>query len=570
MFRTRPTVLAALLSAAFLTLAEPAYAGDVRWQPELLARPQGMLYTYANAINNLGQVAGQIGDSNLQPGQAAVWSAPGNFTLLQPGSSTFSSATAINDLGQVAGYVRFSSEISDTQAATWVNGGNLVLLPGGGRPGSSAAAINENGLIVGSVIAANGFQHAAVWRNGQLTDLGATTLRPDAFSSASGVNRHDTIVGSGEVPGSTSPHMPLTWLPGNNGSFLQEGAIGGAAINDLGQVLTNRTTWNGQSYVTTPLLLSWNGQATMMVPEGTDAFFTHLNNAGQATGHQFGGGGPLLWSASGGAVQVNSRLVAGSTSFITSLSGINDLGQMVGYASGEGAVRLTPTGTLDYVGGASWGYLNEASNWDSGLGFTPNRFLDARIAGNGRERDVIGTSYDLTVKSLLVGGGTGLSRLVLIEGGRLTTLDGLRLVAGGRLSVAAGSDATFATGRVGGLLQAGAGSGIELKAARPEGGSFDRLEVDGALVLDGATFFLNMNGAPAAQLGDSYDFLDWGTLSGSFAELVLPELSAGLRWDTSRLYVDGVLSVGAVPEPGSWALLLAGGVALTRRLQRRR
>jgi len=51
--------------------------------------------------------------------------------------------------------------------------------------------------------------------------------------------------------------------------------------------------------------------------------------------------------------------------------------------------------------------------------------------------------------------------------------------------------------------------------------------------------------------------------------LVLPELSAGLRGDTSRLYVDGLLSATAVPEPGSWALLLGGGVALARRLRRR-
>lgn len=569
MFRTRPTVLAALLSAAFLTLAEPAHAGDVRWQPELLARPQGMFYSYANAINSLGQVAGQVGDGTYQPGQAAVWSADGQLTLLQPGSSTYSSATAINNLGQVAGFVRFSADIGDTQAATWVNGGNLVLLPGGGRPGSSAAAINDNGLVVGSVIAANGYQHAAVWRNGQLTDLGATTLNPDAFSTASGVNRHDSIVGTGQVRGSTSGHVPLTWQPGPNGSFLQEGSYSAVAINDLGQVLANRTDWNGQAYVTTPMLISWDGQVTAMVPEGTDVFYNRLNNAGQATGYQFGAG-PSVWSSSGGAVTVNSRLVAGSPYAISTLSDINDLGQMVGYATGQGAVRLTPTGTLDYVHPGSWGFLNEASNWDSGLGFAPNRFLDARITGNGSTRDVIGTSYDLVVKSMLVGGGSGLSRLVLIESGRLTTLDGLRLVNGGRLSVAAGSDATYATGHAGGLLHAGAGSGIELRAARPEAGSFDRLEVDGTLLLDGATFFLDMTGAPPAQLGDSYDFLDWGTLDGSFAELVLPALDAGLRWDTSRLYTDGVLSVGAVPEPGTWALLLAGGMALTRRLRTRR
>ena len=49
-------------------------------------------------------------------------------------------------------------------------------------------------------------------------------------------------------------------------------------------------------------------------------------------------------------------------------------------------------------------------------------------------------------------------------------------------------------------------------------------------------------------------------------------LAPGLVWDAARLYVDGSLSVVAVPEPGQWALLLAGlGVvgAVPRRRARR-
>jgi hypothetical protein len=47
---------------------------------------------------------------------------------------------------------------------------------------------------------------------------------------------------------------------------------------------------------------------------------------------------------------------------------------------------------------------------------------------------------------------------------------------------------------------------------------------------------------PAA--GNSFDILDWGTLSGTFSTINLPALS-GLAWNTSQLYSTGVLSVVA-------------------------
>jgi hypothetical protein len=85
-----------------------------------------------------------------------------------------------------------------------------------------------------------------------------------------------------------------------------------------------------------------------------------------------------------------------------------------------------------------------------------------------------------------------------------------------------------------------------------------RLLVAGHVHLDGR-FLLNTQGFSFAA-GSQFDVLDWGSLSGTFDgfDFSAAPLSAGLFWDTSTFYDDGVLRVAAVPEPGTWAMWMAG------------
>jgi PEP-CTERM motif len=89
--------------------------------------------------------------------------------------------------------------------------------------------------------------------------------------------------------------------------------------------------------------------------------------------------------------------------------------------------------------------------------------------------------------------------------------------------------------------------------------SFDKYVVGGHLALGGTLKLGTWNGF-TLQAGQSFDLLDWGSVSGGFSSidttgLLLP---AGLTLDISHLTVDGSISVVAVPEPASWALMLAG------------
>jgi hypothetical protein len=70
----------------------------------------------------------------------------------------------------------------------------------------------------------------------------------------------------------------------------------------------------------------------------------------------------------------------------------------------------------------------------------------------------------------------------------------------------------------------------------------------------GGTLAVTLGPGFAPALGNSFDLFDWGSIdsfNGSFSALGLPALASGLRWDTSQLYSDGVLTVG-VGLPGDF------------------
>lgn len=81
---------------------------------------------------------------------------------------------------------------------------------------------------------------------------------------------------------------------------------------------------------------------------------------------------------------------------------------------------------------------------------------------------------------------------------------------------------------------------------------FDRVLAFGDMFIEGGTLEVALvDGAPALQLGDSFDLFDFASVVGSFDLIDLPALSPGLAWDTSSLETEGVISV-AVAAPGDF------------------
>ncbi|MCV2419563.1 choice-of-anchor tandem repeat NxxGxxAF-containing protein [Paucibacter sp. DJ2R-2] len=95
------------------------------------------------------------------------------------------------------------------------------------------------------------------------------------------------------------------------------------------------------------------------------------------------------------------------------------------------------------------------------------------------------------------------------------------------------------------------------------GSSYDHYRVAGTLTLGGTLKLASFAGF-SGQAGQSFDLFDWGSLQGQFSNIDSSGLllAEGTQLDLSRLYLDGVIGVTAVPEPSQWALMLLGGVSL--------
>jgi hypothetical protein len=82
---------------------------------------------------------------------------------------------------------------------------------------------------------------------------------------------------------------------------------------------------------------------------------------------------------------------------------------------------------------------------------------------------------------------------------------------------------------------------MEIGGTMPEF-QYDQFEVLGALTLGGSLDVSLIDGF-LPTLGQTFDLLDWESASGVFANVRLPALTSGLRWDRSQLYTKGMLSV---------------------------
>jgi len=160
--------------------------------------------------------------------------------------------------------------------------------------------------------------------------------------------------------------------------------------------------------------------------------------------------------------------------------------------------------------------------------------------------------------------------------GAVTVADGATLTGAGHFSGAFQNNGTYSPGNSPVLatlssFNQGSTGVLEIQiGGLVRGTEYDALNVTGALTFDGQLDVTLLNGFLPAS-GASFNLFDWGSASGTFATVNLPDLGPGLAWDTSSLYTTGELDVvtSAIPEPSTYAIMSGLG-ALFFAVRRRR
>jgi probable HAF family extracellular repeat protein len=312
-----------------------------------------------------------------------------NYVIQDLGTlgGTQSGALAIDSRGVVAG---LASVAGSNLFHAFVYDGQMLDLGTLGGPQSGARAINRFDEVVGWSHLADGTQHAFLHKGGVMTGLGTF----GGFSDARGINDAREIVGSSaRLPGNNE--RAFVW---RGDGLIDLGTLGGTesrayAINEQGDIcgfaqitsgdlrpflhrdgvmidLGSLGGWAGHAYALneTGKVVGWS----MMIPNSVSHAFLWsegalidlgtlggaysaafgINNSGAIVGASTRADGvqaAFVWNGIK-VVDLNTRIPAESGWFLSSASGINDDGRIVGIGRYQGAAhayRLTPEGYLD-------------------------------------------------------------------------------------------------------------------------------------------------------------------------------------------------------------------------------
>lgn len=208
--------LVAGYSAAPYPLGPGSVGHAFFWSPEagmIDLTPDSPALSIARAVNDAGQVVGEIGGSG---GGAFIWSAQAGFSVIQLPSMLFTSNAAedINASGQVVGHA-FNT---DSQYAGWVYDsatGESRQLPPLERAPSQTRAINDAGDVVGYSARSNNQQRPVLWRHdGTVVDLGFLPVPGFSTGYATDINEQGWVIGADYADAPGIPTKGWLWIGG--------------------------------------------------------------------------------------------------------------------------------------------------------------------------------------------------------------------------------------------------------------------------------------------------------------------------------------------------------------------
>lgn len=164
----------------------------------------------------------------------------------------------------------------------------------------------------------------------------------------------------------------------------------------------------------------------------------------------------------------------------------------------------------------------------------------------------IDRASQLAIGNITVPEGTfPLGRLVNGESGRLTAVGNV-LAGLTNFGVVEIGDSAPGSLSFSGSIVLGDSSELLIDLGGPSAGQFDVLRGVGSVALDG-DLNVSLLSSFVPQVGQQFQILRFGSLSGTFDNINLPVFQDSRRWSTTQLYTQGLLTV--VPEPACLGLL---------------
>jgi probable HAF family extracellular repeat protein len=276
--------------------------------------------TYANEVNNAGQVGGWSFD-NLSKGQAFRWQA-GSMTQLLPPSGLGCYGQAINSSGAVAGHWEQNSSPQVLHGVVW-NG--AIATPVGGSNFSTVLGINDAGAVTGRYV-----NTAAFWDPA----TSGPHLLGGGLSTATDINNNNWVVGGIDAaPAFVYDGTTMTSLPTFGGASGQANHI-----NDANVVVG----W-AQDAANRKLGFQWqNGAISPLapLPGHTQSLAFGVNASNLSVGQTTDGFVNFNWENSFATLWVNgapidlTSVTSGLGAYkLANVSSISDTGYIVGWTS---------------------------------------------------------------------------------------------------------------------------------------------------------------------------------------------------------------------------------------------
>jgi probable HAF family extracellular repeat protein len=346
---TRKSAISVMLATLWLCASASQSAAQTYTVTDLGTLP-GNTVSKAYALNDAGEAAGV---SETPTAAIATTFSGGKATSISTLGSSVSLANAINRLGEIAGWNSYDSNANfDPQAFLYSNGSMLNINSASVFPsGTEAYGINNSGEVVGTGYLSPSNFHAFLYSGGTMKDLGPSGAYQ---ASAYAINTSGQIVGSYSLNSGASgtflyTHGMMTTLlnpVGSRGGF-------GVAINDNGEIVGALYPSEGGSHAAEFSHGAWTDLGSLAGAQGSEA--NAINTAGQIVGTAIfppiykpfrpGKHVPFI-STTGGLVNLNTLIPAGTGFTLTDALAINDSGQILCDATNAGgnehAVLLSP------------------------------------------------------------------------------------------------------------------------------------------------------------------------------------------------------------------------------------